>query len=83
MAATGQLTRRGSGFERLHALMRWTYVGLVAAYGLDPRRPNAWPDLPLEGAAAPSTQMALALDAPERPDDPDSHDAPSLLDSLE
>ncbi len=46
MSATGQLTRRGSGFERLDELLRWTYVVIVRAHGRRPRRPRPWPALP-------------------------------------
>ncbi len=45
LSVTGQLTRRASGFERLHELLRWTYVGIVRAYGRSPRHPLAWPEL--------------------------------------
>jgi AcrR family transcriptional regulator len=45
MSATGQLTRRGSGFDRLHELLRWTYVVIVRAYGRDPQGPRDWPAL--------------------------------------
>lgn len=81
MAATGQLTRRGNGFERLHDLMRWTYVGIVAAYGVDPRRAHAWPALPPEAAAIPSAQMALALDAGDALDFPAPADTESAEDA--
>lgn len=81
MAATGQLTRRGSGFERLHDLMRWTYVGIVAAYGLDPPRARPWPELPAETATIPSTQMALALDAVDALESPAPADSESVEDA--
>ena len=54
MSATGQVTRHAAGFERLDALMRWTFAGVMRAYGLADAHPEAWPALP-----AP-TEMARA-----------------------
>ena len=46
MSVTGQMTRHSSGFDRLDALLRWTYAGIERAYGAaaDDQRP--WPELP-------------------------------------
>lgn len=46
MAVTGQMTRHTSGFDRLHALLKWTYVGIERAYGAAATRERPWPDLP-------------------------------------
>lgn len=46
ISVTHQLTRRSSGFDRLDELMRWTYTGIVRAYGRPPRRLRAWPARP-------------------------------------
>ncbi len=54
MTSTGQLTRRASGFERLHELMRWTYLGIVRAYGRTPATPRRWPDLPRKPRTTPA-----------------------------
>jgi AcrR family transcriptional regulator len=46
ISVTHQLTRRSSGFDRLDELMRWTYAGIVRAYGRPPRRVRPWPPRP-------------------------------------
>lgn len=65
MMVTGQLTRHASGFERLHDLMRWTYLGIERAYGSAGRRARGWPEL---GPVRPDPDLA----SPIRP--PPAHD---------
>jgi len=46
ISVTHQLTRGSSGFDRLNELLRWTYAGIVRAYGRPPRRIQSWSALP-------------------------------------
>jgi AcrR family transcriptional regulator len=54
MSLTGLITRHASGLSRLDELMRFTYLGIVRAYGASPTE-KAWTPLP-----APKTQGADA-----------------------
>ena len=49
MSLTGLITRHASGLDRLDELMRWTYLGIVRAYGASPTE-KAWTPLPTSKA---------------------------------
>jgi len=46
ISATGQVTRFAASFDRLDDLLRWTYQGIVLAYGVPGQPPREWPALP-------------------------------------
>jgi AcrR family transcriptional regulator len=49
MSLTGLITRHASGLDRLDELMRWTYLGIVRAYGASPTE-KTWTSLPASKA---------------------------------
>ena len=60
MSIAGQVTRHSSGFERLDALMRWTYAAIDRAYSREPNT-RVWPELPPVRQNAPAFDDAEAL----------------------
>jgi AcrR family transcriptional regulator len=55
MSLTGLITRHASGLDRLNELMRWTYLGIVRAYGASPTE-KAWTPLPSSKARGADTK---------------------------